>query len=190
MQICVYLGSREGNDPRFAEATQALGSAIARRGWGLVYGGARNGLMGRLADACLAQGGEVIGVMPEHLVQREVAHRSLTRLIRVDSMHERKSAMAAHADAFVALPGGIGTLEELFEIWTWRYLELHAKPLGLLDVAGFYTPLLEFLDSTVEHGFLAPRTREMLVAEARIETLLDRLAQLHDAGESGRDRLQ
>ncbi|WP_110669071.1 TIGR00730 family Rossman fold protein [Salinicola halophilus] len=179
MKICVYLGSREGNDPRFVEATEALGRAIASRGWGLVYGGARNGLMGRLADACLAGGGEVIGVIPEHLVQREVSHPSVTRLIRVDSMHERKAAMAAHADAFVALPGGIGTLEELFEIWTWRYLALHAKPLGVLNTADFYTPLLTFLDTTVEHGFLDRRTRETLIADEQIESLLDRLARVH-----------
>lgn len=177
MQICVYLGSREGKDPRFAEATDALGAAIARRGWGLVYGGARNGLMGRLANACLAEGGEVIGVMPEHLVQREVSHHGLTRLIRVDNMHERKAAMAAHADAFIALPGGIGTLEELFEIWTWRYLDLHGKPIGVLNVADFYSPLLTFLDTTVEHGFLDVATRRTLFAEADIETLLDRLAE-------------
>ncbi|GHB17233.1 LOG family protein [Salinicola rhizosphaerae] len=181
MQICVYLGSREGKDPRFVEATEALGAAIAARGWGLVYGGARNGLMGRLANACLAGGGEVIGVMPEHLVQREVSHQSLTRLIRVDSMHERKAAMAAHADAFIALPGGIGTLEELFEIWTWRYLTLHDKPLGVLNVADFYSPLLTFLDTTVEHGFLDASTRRTLIADADIESLLDRLAQSRQA---------
>ncbi|KAA0019989.1 TIGR00730 family Rossman fold protein [Salinicola corii] len=169
------MGSREGNDDRFAAATEALGTAIARRGWGLVYGGARNGLMGRLANACLAEGGEVIGVMPEHLVQREVSHHGLTRLIRVDNMHERKAAMAAHADAFVALPGGIGTLEELFEIWTWRYLDLHRKPIGVLNVADFYSPLLTFLDTTVEHGFLDASTRRALCAEADTDILLDRL---------------
>lgn len=184
MQICVYLGSREGNDPRFIEATEALGAAIARRGWGLVYGGARNGLMGRLADACLAEGGEVTGVMPEHLVKREVFHQRLTRLIRVDSMHERKATMAAHADAFVALPGGIGTLEELFEIWTWYYLDLHAKPIGVLNVADFYSPLLAFLDSTVEHGFLDRQTRRALVADSDIETLLDRLKSAAAAGQA------
>lgn len=176
MHICVYLGSREGKHPQFAAATEALGQAIAARGWGLVYGGARNGLMGHLANACLNAGGEVIGVMPEHLVQREVSHQGLTRLIRVANMHERKATMAAHADAFVALPGGIGTLEELFEIWTWRYLQLHHKPVGVLDVGGFYSGLLNFLDTTVEHGFLDASTRRELIADTDIERLLDRLA--------------
>ena len=174
-RVCVYLGSREGNDPCFREAAVALGRGIAERGLGLVYGGARIGLMGAVADAALESGGEVIGVMPHHLVDREMAHLGLSELIRVENMHERKANMAAHADAFVALPGGIGTLEELFEVWTWQYLGLHDKPIGLLDVAGFYQPLLRFLDDTVEAGFLAARTRAQLQHASSPELLLDSL---------------
>lgn len=162
-RICVYLGSREGNSPVFCQVARTLGAALAARGHTLVYGGARIGLMGELANAALEAGGKVIGVMPDHLVEREQAHFGLTELIRVPNMHERKATMAANADAFIALPGGIGTFEELFEIWTWGYLGLHDKPLGLLDTEGFYAPLLTFLDNTVSHGFLAQTTRDMLV---------------------------
>ena len=175
--ICVYLGSREGHDPRFRAAAVTLGREIAERGLTLVYGGARVGLMGALADAALAAGGEVTGVIPHHLVDRELAHEGLTTLVRVADMHERKASMAAHADAFVALPGGIGTLEELFEIWTWQYLGLHDKPIGVLDVAGFYRPLLGFLDQAAESGFLDATTRARLVAAAEPAALLDRLMQ-------------
>ena len=170
--MCVYLGSREGRDPRFLEAARALGTALARRGHALVYGGARVGMMGALADSVLAAGGEVTGVMPDHLVEREQAHHGLTRLIRVRNMHERKASMAAHSDAFIALPGGIGTLEELFEAWTWQYLGLHDKPIGVLDTDGFYAPLLTFLDSTVDHGFLDARTRSNLLAASEPDGLL------------------
>lgn len=173
--ICVYLGSREGREPHFREATEALGREIARRGHGLIYGGARIGLMGALANAAMAEGGEVLGVMPDHLVEREQAHRGLSRLIRVANMHERKAGMAAHADAFIALPGGIGTLEELFEIWTWQYLGLHDKPIGVLNTAGFYTPLLSFLDTTVDNGFLAAPTRARLLSADHPGSLLDAL---------------
>ncbi|MBZ9558241.1 MULTISPECIES: TIGR00730 family Rossman fold protein [unclassified Modicisalibacter] len=179
--ICVYLGAREGHDARFREAAVTLGRCIAERGDTLVYGGAQVGLMGALADATLAAGGQVIGVIPHHLVDRELAHESLTRLIRVDDMHERKATMAEHADAFIALPGGIGTLEELFETWTWQYLGLHDKPLGVLDVGGFYQPLLRFLDSTVEAGLLDATTRGQLVAAAEPNVLLDRLMAPADA---------
>lgn len=174
-RICVYLGAREGNSPVFCQAAHALGAALALRGHTLVYGGARIGLMGELANSVLAEGGEVIGVMPDHLVEREQAHFGLTELIRVPNMHERKATMAAHADAFIALPGGIGTFEELFEIWTWGYLGLHNKPIGLLDTEGFYAPLLTFLDSTVSHGFLAQTTRDMLFDAATPGKLLDAL---------------
>jgi uncharacterized protein (TIGR00730 family) len=174
-RFCVYLGSRDGHDPRFLAAARHLGEALARRGHSLVYGGARVGMMGELANSVLAAGGEVVGVMPDHLVEREQAHLELTRLIRVRNMHERKASMAAHCDAFIALPGGIGTLEELFEAWTWRYLGLHDKPIGLLDIAGFYSPLLTFLDSTVEHGFLNAHTRRDLLADEAPEALLDAL---------------
>ncbi len=176
-RICVYLGAREGHDPRFRQAAVTLGRRIAERGLGLVYGGARIGLMGTVADAALAAGGDVIGVMPHHLVEREMAHHGLSQLIHVDNMHERKASMAAHADAFIALPGGIGTLEELFEAWTWQYLGLHDKPLGVLDVAGFYQPLLGFLDNAVDQGFLATDTRSRLHHASDPEALLDTLTQ-------------
>lgn len=174
-RICVYLGSREGNRPAFRHAAQALGHSLAARGHTLVYGGARVGLMGVLANAALDAGGEVIGVMPDHLVEREQAHFGLTELIRVPNMHERKASMAANADGFIALPGGIGTFEELFEIWTWGYLGLHDKPLGLLNVDGFYTPLLTFLNSTVEQGFMAQATRDMLLDADTPAALLDEI---------------
>ena len=174
-RICVYLGSREGNSPVFRQATNKLGRTLAERGHTLVYGGARLGLMGELANSVLEAGGEAIGVMPDHLVEREQAHFGLSELIRVRNMHERKATMAANADAFIALPGGIGTLEELFEIWTWGYLGLHEKPMGLLNIDEFYSPLLAFLDSTVSHGFLASPTREMLLDAPSPGELLDAL---------------
>nr|WP_295711460.1 TIGR00730 family Rossman fold protein [uncultured Halomonas sp.] len=174
-RICVYLGSREGNSPAFRQSTTTLGRALAERGHTLIYGGARIGLMGALANATLDAGGEAIGVMPDHLVEREQAHFSLSELIRVRNMHERKATMAANADAFIALPGGIGTFEELFEIWTWGYLGLHEKPMGLLNIDEFYTPLLTFLDNTVSHGFLATATREMLLDASTPNELLDAL---------------
>ncbi|MFO7648375.1 MULTISPECIES: TIGR00730 family Rossman fold protein [Halomonas] len=172
-RFCVYLGSRDGRDPQFLEAARRLGRELARRGHTLVYGGARIGLMGALADAAMVEGGEVVGVMPDHLVEREQAHHGLSELIRVRNMHERKASMAAHADAFIVLPGGIGTLEEFFEAWTWHYLGLHDKPIGVLDTAGFYAPLLAFLDSTVEHGFLNARTRAELFDATEPAELLD-----------------
>lgn len=174
-RFCVYLGSRDGRDPQFLEAARRFGSELGQRGHTLVYGGARIGLMGALADATMAAGGEAIGVMPDHLVEREQAHHGLTELIRVRNMHERKANMAAHADAFVMLPGGIGTLEEFFEAWTWRYLGLHDKPIGILDTAGFYAPLLTFLDNTVEQGFLNARTRTELIDAPTPAELLDAL---------------
>ncbi|QTF93243.1 TIGR00730 family Rossman fold protein [Halomonas sp. BM-2019] len=172
-RFCVYLGSRDGRDAQFLEAARRLGGELARRGHTLVYGGARIGLMGALADATLAEGGTVIGVMPDHLVEREQAHHGLTELIRVRNMHERKASMAAHADAFIVMPGGIGTLEEFFEAWTWHYLGLHDKPIGVLDTGGFYSPLLAFLDNTVEQGFLNARTRAELLDAAEPGELLD-----------------
>lgn len=173
--ICVYLGSRQGENPEFMTAARHFGQCLAERGHSLVYGGASVGLMGVLADATMAAGGEVIGVMPNHLVDREVAHHGLTQLIRVADMHERKSQMASHADAFVMLPGGIGTFEEFFESWTWRYLGLHDKPIGVLDTASFYRPLLDFLDSTVAQGFLNADTRASVVSATTSEALLDQL---------------
>ncbi|MBR9878085.1 MAG: TIGR00730 family Rossman fold protein [Gammaproteobacteria bacterium] len=174
-QICVYLGSRQGEDPRFLEDTRAFGRRLAERGHGLVYGGASVGLMGALADATLEAGGQVIGVMPHHLVDRELAHDGLTELVRVGDMHERKAQMAANADAFVMLPGGIGTLEEFFETWTWRYLGLHAKPIGILDTCAFYRPLLTFLHAGVEQGFLDTATLDTLISADTPDALLEAL---------------
>ncbi|QEM83346.1 TIGR00730 family Rossman fold protein [Halomonas binhaiensis] len=174
-RICVYLGSRQGEDPGFMDAARRFGQCLGERGHGLVYGGASVGLMGALADAALEAGGEVIGVMPHHLVNREQAHHGLTQLIKVADMHERKAQMAERADAFAILPGGIGTLEEFFETWTWRYLNLHDKPIGVLDTNGFYRPLLEFLDTTVAQGFLNADTRAELVSESTPEILLSTL---------------
>lgn len=174
-RFCAFLGSRQGHDPQHLAHARRLGDALAKRGHTLVYGGARIGMMGALADAALAAGGEVVGVMPDHLVEREQAHHGLTELIRVRNMHERKASMAAHTDAFIMLPGGIGTLEEFFEAWTWHYLGLHDKPIGVLDSEGFYAPLLSFLDNTVEQGFLDARTRGELLDAADPLDLLDGL---------------
>ncbi|NWN83898.1 MAG: TIGR00730 family Rossman fold protein [Halomonas sp.] len=174
-RFCVFLGSREGHAPQHLAHARRLGDALAARGHTLVYGGARIGMMGAMADAALAAGGKVVGVMPDHLVEREQAHHGLTELIRVRNMHERKASMATHADAFIMLPGGIGTLEEFFEAWTWHYLGLHDKPIGVLDSEGFYAPLLSFLDNTVEQGFLDARTRGELLDAADPLDLLDGL---------------
>ncbi len=164
--LCVFCASSPGADPRYVAAARAFGTLVARSGRRIVYGGGNTGLMGELADAALAAGGEVIGLMPKHLADREVAHRGLTRLEIVGSMHERKARLAEMADGFVALPGGLGTLEEFTEIWTWGQLGLHAKPYGLLNVAGYYTPLLAFLDHAVDERFVRPEHRAMVrVAE-------------------------
>ncbi|HKY90275.1 MAG TPA: TIGR00730 family Rossman fold protein [Nevskiaceae bacterium] len=174
-RICVFCGSSPGRHPDYLVAADALGRAIAARGLGLVYGGASVGLMGTIADAARGAGGEVIGVMPQALVDREVAHRGLSDLRVVGSMHERKALMAELSDAFVALPGGIGTMEELFEVWTWSQLGDHAKPCALLDVRGYYDPLLRFLDHSVAEGFLRPRHRALLIVADAPETLFPAL---------------
>jgi uncharacterized protein (TIGR00730 family) len=153
--VCVYCGSRHGARPAYTEAARALGSAIGARGWQLVYGGGNVGLMGEVADAVLAAGGRVVGVIPESLMQREVGHTGLTELHVVPNMHQRKQMMAERADAFIALPGGIGTLEELYEVWTWRQLGYHRQPIGLINVDGFYDTLLAFMQQTVDEGFLS-----------------------------------
>jgi uncharacterized protein (TIGR00730 family) len=176
MRVCVFCGSSPGSRPEYVEAARTLGKALAERGVGLVYGGARVGLMGALADAALASGGEVTGVIPRALSEREVAHTGLADLRVVGSMHERKALMSELADAFVALPGGIGTLEELFEVWTWAQLGLHRKPVALLDVAGYYRPLARFLDSAVEARFVRAQHRAMLLVEESAPALLERLA--------------
>jgi uncharacterized protein (TIGR00730 family) len=173
--ICVFCGSSAGSDPAYAQTARAVGAGLARRGLRLVYGGGRVGLMGAVADAALEAGGDVIGVIPEQIVALEVGHRGLGDDLRVvGSMHERKALMAELADAFIALPGGIGTFEELFEIYTWAHLGLHRKPLGILDVGGYYAPLAAMLDHAVSAGFLRPETREMLVMADSLETLLER----------------
>jgi len=173
--VCVYCGSSFGDDPRFAAAAAAFGATLAASGRTLVYGGGCVGLMGVLADAALAAGGRVVGVIPQALVDKEVAHFGLSELCVVASMHERKALMAELCDGFVALPGGIGTLEELFEAWTWGQLGLHEKPYGLLNVGGFFDPLLSFLDSQVAHRFVRPEHRNLLLVATDGEELLQRM---------------
>ena len=171
--VCVFCGSSPGKDPGYLAAATTMGQLIAERNAVLVYGGARVGLMGAVADAALAAGGEVIGVLPEALAAKELAHTSLTRLEVVSSMHERKARMAELSEGFVALPGGAGTLEEIFEIWTWGQLGFHEKPAGFLNVAGYYDGLAAFLDHTVEAAFVKPVHRDMLTFSADPAALLD-----------------
>lgn len=166
MRVAVYLGSSRGLQPEFAVAAAQTGRALARAGLGIVYGGASVGLMGVMADAALAAGGEVIGVIPDGLFAAEVPHRGLTRLEVVHSMHQRKARMAELADGFAALPGGLGTLEELLEVVTWQQLRLHGKPIVLLDVGGFWAGLLGFVDSQVAAGFVPSASRRCLVLAA------------------------
>jgi uncharacterized protein (TIGR00730 family) len=174
-RICVFCGSNGGARAAYADAARAVGRAIARRGVGLVYGGGKVGLMGIVADAVLAEGGEVIGVIPEALEAREVAHRGLTQLRVVRSMHERKALMADLSDAFIALPGGFGTFEEFCEVITWVQLGLHAKPCGLLNVGGFYAPLLALFDHAVGEGFVRPEHRAIVLEDDDPEALIERL---------------
>ena len=190
LSICVYCGSRHGERPAYTAAAQALGTEIGRRGWQLVYGGGKVGLMGEVADAVLAAGGRVVGVIPESLEKLEVGHRGLTELHVVPTMHVRKQMMAERADAFIALPGGIGTLEELYEVWTWRQLKYHDNPIGLLDTAGYWQPLLRFMDHTVAEGFLSPAMRDaVMVGEEPLE-LLDRVSAAALAARGGDDYSQ
>ncbi|WP_072474474.1 TIGR00730 family Rossman fold protein [Amycolatopsis australiensis] len=173
-RICVFCGSSMGFSPRYAEQAAALGKLLAQRGIGLVYGGASVGTMGAVADAALAAGGEVIGVIPEALSSVEIAHAGLSELHVVADMHERKAKMAALSDGFLALPGGAGTLEELFEVWTWAQLGLHGKPIGLVDVDGYYAPLMAFADHMVTEGFLKADYRSLLLTDPDPAALLDR----------------
>ena len=172
MKLCVFCGASTGKSPAYRLAAIELGHAMADAGIGLVYGGASVGLMGAVADAVLERGGEVIGVIPRFLADKELAHKKLTRLHVVGSMHQRKAMMASLADGFIALPGGLGTLEELFEIWTWGQLGHHQKPCALLDVGGFYTGLTDFLDHVATEGFVRPEFRNMLIVEPNAERLL------------------
>lgn len=176
-RICVYCGSNAGTNPAYRAAARHLGTLLGERGIGLVYGGGKVGLMGVVADAALAAGGEVIGVIPEALRAREVGHTGLTGLRVVNTMHERKALMEALSDAFIALPGGLGTLDELFEILTWSQLGMHAKPCGLLDVAGFFAPLVAWLDHATAEGFVRPPHRAMVMVETDAARLLERFAE-------------
>ena len=174
--ICVFSGSSLGRTSEYRDTAVQLGTLLAERNIGLVYGGAAVGLMGAIADATIAAGGRVTGIIPRALVEREVAHTGLSDLRVVGSMHERKALMAELSDAFVALPGGIGTFEEIFEVWTWTQLGAHAKPCGVLNVEGFYDRLLDFLDHVVDEAFLKPVHRGMLLASSDPSTLLDMIA--------------
>jgi hypothetical protein len=176
--LCVYCGSRLGEREAYAEAARTVGTEIGRRGWQLVYGGGRAGLMGRVADAALAAGAPVIGVIPQSLMDREVGHAGLSELHVVQTMHQRKLLMAERSDAFVALPGGIGTFEELFEVWTWRQLGYHDKPVGLLNVDGYYDALLTFMHQTVTQGFVAPPQHALLQVQVDPVHLLDEIGSL------------
>ncbi len=174
-RVCVYCGSRPGVRPAYADAARDLGTRLAAAGVGIVTGGGRVGLMGVVADAALDAGGEVVGVIPQTLVDREVGHAGLTELHVVSTMHERKARMADLADVFVAMPGGLGTLEEIAEALTWLQLGLHAKPCALLDVDGYYGPLVGWLDHAVAEGFVAADRRDAVVVEATAGALVGRL---------------
>lgn len=176
LSVCVYCGSRSGARPEYTAAAREVGRAIGRRGGRLVYGGGKVGLMGEVADATLAHGGTVVGVIPESLMRREVGHAGLTELHVVTTMHQRKQMMAERADLFIALPGGIGTLEELYEVWTWRQLGYHDQPIGLLNVAGYYDALLALMRHSVDEGFLAGDQLEGIVVDDDAERLVAALA--------------
>ncbi len=176
MRLCVFCGASSGRSPAYAALARAVGSGLAERGIGIVYGGGRVGLMGALADAALAAGGEVFGVIPHRLADRELAHPGLTEIDVVDTLHERKARMAELADGFIALPGGLGTLEELAEVASWGQLELHRKPIGLLGPAGYWDGLLAWLDGAVREGFISPDHRRLVAVDADLAALLERFA--------------
>lgn len=181
-RVCVFCGSSSGRLPAYAEAARAFGGAVASRGLELVYGGGRVGLMGALADGALAAGGEVLGVIPQQLVDRELAHGGLTELRIVESLHERKALMAAHADAFVALPGGFGTLDELMEQLTWGQLGLHSKPVGLLDVEDYWRSLIAFARHATDEGFVREPDLGAIAVAGDGEALLERLGRMIEEG--------
>ncbi|MEZ0114527.1 uncharacterized protein (TIGR00730 family) [Catenulispora sp. EB89] len=172
--ICVFSGSSHGRGEQYLDAARHVGAGLAGRGITVVYGGARVGTMGSLADGALAAGGRVVGVIPRALVDWGVAHQGLSELHVAEDLHRRKAMMAERAEGFIALPGGSGTLEELFEIWTWGQIGLHTKPVGLLDVAGYFTPLVAFLDHMTREGFLHQPHREMLIVEKDLDVMLER----------------
>lgn len=176
MRLCVFCGASPGRDPAYAALARAVGAGLAGRGIGLVYGGGRVGLMGAVADAALDAGGEVIGVIPSRLVDRELAHRGVTDLRVVGSLHERKATMAELSDGFIALPGGYGTLEELAEVVSWAQLDLHTKPIGLLGPGGYWDGLLAWLDHAVAEGFIAPNLRALMAVDPDLDALLVRFA--------------
>ncbi|MDH3693493.1 MAG: TIGR00730 family Rossman fold protein [Gammaproteobacteria bacterium] len=173
-RICVFCGSKEGKQPEYVEAARALGAEVAARGLGVVYGGAHVGLMGAVADGALERGGEVIGVIPTFLLEKELAHDGLTELREVSSMHERKAMMVNLSDGFISLPGGLGTFDETMEILTWAQLRIHEKPCGLLNVDGYYDRLIEFLDHASEQEFVSPAHRQMILMEHTPGRLLDK----------------
>ncbi|HTT13838.1 MAG TPA: TIGR00730 family Rossman fold protein [Burkholderiaceae bacterium] len=184
--ICVFCGSSSGTRPQYAAAARELGELLARRRIRVVYGGGHVGMMGELADAALAAGGEVVGVIPQHLMRPEVAHQRLDELIVVESMHTRKRTMSERADAFAVLPGGFGTFEEMFEMVTWLQLRLHAKPVGLVNCLGYFDHLLAFLHHAAQEGFIRPQHRGLLLVEATASLLVDRLLR-SEAGEPAGD---
>ena len=186
--VCVYCGSRTGTTAQFADAAFEVGRWIGEHGGQLVYGGGNSGLMGVVATATLKAGGRVVGVIPRALVDKEFAKRECTELHIVESMHERKRLMAERAEAFLALPGGIGTFEELFEVWTWRQLRYHEKPIGLLNAAGYFDPLLAFLRSSVRHGFMDDRQMDLIRVGDQAPTLLQELVRAASTG-AGRSDL-
>lgn len=179
LSLCVYCGSRDGLAPAHRQSAIEVGQQVAQRGWQLVYGGGSTGLMGTVANAALAGGAPVVGVIPQRLMARELGHGGVSELIVVDSMHARKHTMAMRSDAFLALPGGIGTMEELFEVWTWRQLGYHRKALGLLNVDGYYDDLLRFIDRSRDDEFLWPDVQALLLVDTDVTRLLDRLAAEH-----------
>ncbi len=173
--ISVFCGSSSGNEKIFVEQARLLGQAIVRKGYGVVYGGARVGLMGAVADGALKEGGEVIGVIPDFLKQKELEYKDLTRMHVVETMHERKALMSELCDGIIALPGGYGTMEELFEMLTWAQLSLHRKPIAILNMEGYYDPLIAMSEKMIEKGFVKEEYRELLIVEDNIENLLERM---------------
>lgn len=179
-QICVFAGSSKGNNPAFVEQAQALGKAFADHDIALIYGGAQSGLMGALADKILESGGKVTGVMPTHLFEKEIAHTGLTELIEVSSMHERKAKMSELADGYIALPGGFGTFEELFEVISWAQIGLHRKPLALFNVEHYYTPLINLIDHAITEGFVPESNKQMILQSNEPSTLLHVMEQFRE----------